>query len=160
MPNRHNTRVSEAEPPRSDLPLTAGQARRLRAGVKTLRQALREIEALLPPRQGRDFGLYTDFPDDAAAAAIRRQVETIAGMLERLVRQAGTGPAPESARRAIAAAAASAWATALDLHPAKFRQLGEVDPAVEEALAGPIERLAQAFLDLAVLADGTGGGGP
>jgi hypothetical protein len=138
--------------------LTPEQARRLRAGVKTLRQALREIEALLPPRHGRDFGLYADFPDDAAASAIRRQVETIEGMLARLVLQTGAEPAPESARRSISAAAASSWATALDLHPAKFRQLGDVDPAVEEALAGPIEALAQAFLDLAVLADN--GGGP
>jgi len=53
----------------------------------------------------------------------------------------------------VSAQASYAWTACLGLHPKRFKELGDVDPQVSQALSAPIERLADGFLAIAQFVD-------
>lgn len=130
--------------------LSRDQARRLRASVRSLLEALGQIElALDPAGDDEQFPLtVADLSEDeqsmlcSRAAALRTEVASLATDFDVV-------PSPLSGRRQVVAQASYAWTVAEGLHPSRFRGMGELSPLLAERLAERVERLANEFRALA-----------
>lgn len=132
-------------------PLNEHQARSLMVGVRRLQEILDQLDRLLGPSQAAQGALVlveADIPQtligdlSRQADLLRAEIEALAGLL-------AIAPEHRSARRTFAALASSAWTVAEDLHPAKLRAYGEVEPVAVAVLAPRIERIAEGFRMLA-----------
>lgn len=135
-------------------PLTENQQRRLKSGLQTLRESLaRILEAADPPQVQEQLHLASHDLSPIEAALVRERALRIAEEVDALAAYVGASPIVGSSRQTIAAHASYAWTVAQELHPRRFKEVGEVEPLVIQLLSGRMERLASDFLSLAHLLD-------
>jgi hypothetical protein len=134
------------------LPLSEPQERSLVTGVRHLLDLLAQLQTLLvgDPTPTAAHVIVDDL-DEGVALAAQRLLQTAVAQVEVLSELVGATPSHQSRRGLLSAVASSAWATAEDLHPRQLRAYGAVDPAVSEALAPVVERLADTLLRVASL---------
>lgn len=129
------------------MPLNANQRRSLSVTLRVVENALVTVEGLLrcPPT-----GALTRATDPVGPEVEPRLREALADLqadVLALAHLVNVAPGELPVRGRAAALLISAWEAVCDSHPSRLRAYGAVDEDVNQALAGPMARLADRLLE-------------
>lgn len=149
---------NDTQVPRDDAPdwLSQNEIRRPRSTVRTLVEALRELEfALAPPRSAAPMPRVTVDITGGKPAGLSAELLALRPELESLAGDFGTRPAPVSRRRLFVAQASYAWTVAEEMNSRRLERGHEINHELV-AKSGPrVDRLATEFRTLAGMATNT-----
>jgi hypothetical protein len=148
---RRQTQPEETPAPRKRQGLNGHQRRALNSTLAHLERQLLHLEHLL---HTDDHGILVQRTGQLSPAT-RQQLFTLFGQLRQeisalAVSQALPG-AEENMRARLIGTTAVLWADLEDIRPQTLHRYGAVDPALEETIGPPIERLIQGVLAIEAL---------